>query len=110
MDPANTPAPVAPTAPPPDVAVADSTPFMDIVVRQAPAVADEAATSVPRVAPDDPTAPQNVTAKPPAQAAKQPRLTSPAKPQGSGVGFAIAATVVIIVSLAGLAVYAYLQA
>jgi hypothetical protein len=87
---------------------------MDILVQQAPAddkpAEAEATPSTPNVPTDD----QTITTKAiPAKlkpAAKQSHVSdTSAAAQGSGVGLAIIATVVIILSLAGLAVYAYLQ-
>lgn len=113
MDPTNTP-PIAVTPSPipaavqPDVAASNSAPIMDIVVQKAPAAA-EVPAPVTDASPETPIATEKVTENPLNQTTKQPHVSSAAKPKSSGVGAAITATVVIILSLAAMAVYAFLQ-
>lgn len=83
---------------------------MDVVVQKAPAASEEKTAPVSNPAPADQTAPPEAVAKKPTPALKQSHASSAAtKPPSSGVGLAISATVVIILGLAAMAVYAYLQ-
>lgn len=82
---------------------------MDVVVQKAPTAVAEKAVPVANQAPADQTGPPKVAAEKPTPDIRQAHTSSAAKPPSSGVGLAISATVVIILGLAAMAVYAYLQ-
>lgn len=76
-------------------------PIMDVVAPP-PESADEAA---PASAP----APDHPKSQPPSAPAHQKGPPQPKPPKAPGVGAAIYATVIIVLGLAALAVYAYIQ-
>jgi hypothetical protein len=108
-----TPAPKPDDAPKP---AAPSAPVMDVVAPPpapdpAPAAnGDDKPHDPPPAEPDHQAGPdeKKPEAVKPAEVAPPPKPVIPKQP-GSGIGMAIFGTVVIVLALAGLAVYAYLK-
>ena len=93
----------APTGPP--AGVDKPTPVMDVVA--APPPESPRSPETPDT-PPKPAEPDKTHDKPP-KPAPPPKPPKPPKQPGSGVGLAITATMIIVLGLAALATYAYIQ-